>query len=213
MMETLKEKRRVFEAIKPKIWRQLSHECSNCGATEKLHLHHIVPLVKGGSNRITNITPLCEECHSRVHFEIGEFENGKGFNISGVVKKYDFDKNQLQRMYEEGKTHAEMAEVIGCSPSHVSLKLREFNISKDRSFLAIEKFELWLYEFSIKPVGSKVKAKTVYEDKIGVGRSHFRHIKNDSRVLSLMTSLGIKLVGHNFVKVSNTKVETWKDVI
>ncbi|WP_376768714.1 HNH endonuclease [Anoxybacteroides rupiense] len=27
----------------------------------------LVPLSRGGNNVLTNITPLCEECHSKVH--------------------------------------------------------------------------------------------------------------------------------------------------
>lgn len=45
----------------------LPTECANCGATEDLHVHHIVPLVVGGSNRRSNLCVLCGECHGLVH--------------------------------------------------------------------------------------------------------------------------------------------------
>ena len=41
--------------------------CANCGSTEHLHLHHIVPLSLGGTNRFTNIVALCETCHGKLH--------------------------------------------------------------------------------------------------------------------------------------------------
>jgi len=41
--------------------------CVNCKATDNLHLHHIVPLALGGTNKLTNVTVLCEECHGKVH--------------------------------------------------------------------------------------------------------------------------------------------------
>ena len=40
--------------------------CVNCGA-EASQLHHIVPLVLGGTNKDSNIIALCSECHSKVH--------------------------------------------------------------------------------------------------------------------------------------------------
>lgn len=46
----------------------LKHICVNCGFESGiLHLHHIVPLIKGGTNNLTNVVYLCEECHSKVH--------------------------------------------------------------------------------------------------------------------------------------------------
>lgn len=42
-------------------------QCSKCGNWRNLHLHHIKPLSKGGSNKITNLILLCENCHSKEH--------------------------------------------------------------------------------------------------------------------------------------------------
>ena len=44
-------------------------QCSKCGKGKHfhLHLHHIKPLSKGGSNKITNLKLLCENCHSKDH--------------------------------------------------------------------------------------------------------------------------------------------------
>lgn len=42
-------------------------QCSKCGNWSHLHLHHITPLSKGGSNKIINLKMLCENCHSKDH--------------------------------------------------------------------------------------------------------------------------------------------------
>lgn len=42
-------------------------QCSKCGNRRHLHLHHLKPLSKGGSNRISNLKLLCENCHSKGH--------------------------------------------------------------------------------------------------------------------------------------------------
>lgn len=41
--------------------------CSNCGSSENIEYHHIVPLHLGGTNRLTNIVPLCNRCHQTAH--------------------------------------------------------------------------------------------------------------------------------------------------
>ena len=59
----------------PPNWDELSrqaqarddHECGNCHATRNLHVHHVVPLSKGGTNNLSNLRTLCEDCHKRLH--------------------------------------------------------------------------------------------------------------------------------------------------
>jgi hypothetical protein len=41
--------------------------CSQCGGSLHIHLHHIIPLSKGGSNNISNLKLLCGKCHSATH--------------------------------------------------------------------------------------------------------------------------------------------------
>lgn len=41
--------------------------CSDCGTTSHLHVHHVKPLSKGGSNKLPNLLLLCESCHSSKH--------------------------------------------------------------------------------------------------------------------------------------------------
>lgn len=61
------DKRIEFNIIRSDIESQLKPECVNCGSIQDLYLHHIVPLVMGGTNRIGNIVWLCGACHSKVH--------------------------------------------------------------------------------------------------------------------------------------------------
>lgn len=41
-------------------------ECYLCGGKATLR-HHVIPLSKGGKNKVNNITPLCHPCHCKVH--------------------------------------------------------------------------------------------------------------------------------------------------
>lgn len=66
----------------PKEWRALlestGNKCQDCGRQPpeiKLTVDHIVPLVLGGTNYITNIQSLCLSCNSR-----------KGITLRGTLK-------------------------------------------------------------------------------------------------------------------------------
>lgn len=53
--------------LRLEILRRDGHRCGNCGSTTNLHVHHIVPLSKGGSSDPGNLRTLCESCHKRLH--------------------------------------------------------------------------------------------------------------------------------------------------
>lgn len=41
--------------------------CCNCGINQNIEYHHIVPLFLGGNDVVTNIVPLCHQCHKAAH--------------------------------------------------------------------------------------------------------------------------------------------------
>ena len=54
--------------ISQNVRRRDEYRCANCGATnEELHVHHIVPLSRGGTNQLGNLKTLCKSCHARIH--------------------------------------------------------------------------------------------------------------------------------------------------
>ena len=64
------EARKMLEGI-PKV-------CVNCGKTEGVEMHHIVPLSRGGNNTLGNIVYLCKECHYKAHSaNIGGYRGGR----------------------------------------------------------------------------------------------------------------------------------------
>ena len=44
--------------------------CGNCGSKENIEYNHVVPLKMGGTNNLTNIKPVCQECHCKAHNKI-----------------------------------------------------------------------------------------------------------------------------------------------
>ncbi len=53
---------------------QLGTKCCNCGKEchDLIIYHHIVPISLGGKDIITNIVPICTECHNILHHGISE---------------------------------------------------------------------------------------------------------------------------------------------
>jgi 5-methylcytosine-specific restriction endonuclease McrA len=42
---------------------QFGHCCAYCGATEDLHIEHVVPISFGGTHVLSNIVPACKSCN------------------------------------------------------------------------------------------------------------------------------------------------------
>ena len=54
--------------ILPKLRKErASKTCVNCGTDMEIEFHHIVPLAYGGTNNLSNIVPLCHQCHWSIH--------------------------------------------------------------------------------------------------------------------------------------------------
>jgi len=58
-------------------WERLkekyNYTCPSCGRREpkiKLTIDHIIPISKGGTNYISNIQPLCQECNSKKYTRV-----------------------------------------------------------------------------------------------------------------------------------------------
>ena len=61
-----------------KEWKSLvlsfGNKCLWCGKTNtELTIDHVVPLIKGGTNNIENLQPLCRVCNSKKHDKIIDF--------------------------------------------------------------------------------------------------------------------------------------------
>ena len=55
-------------SVRKYVYERDNFQCQSCGKklTETtLNLDHIIPLAKGGSNDISNLQTLCQECNQR----------------------------------------------------------------------------------------------------------------------------------------------------
>jgi len=53
--------------------KHISDTCYMCSSTERLNLHHIVPIMAGGTNEEWNFMTLCDSCHGKVEQTTKEF--------------------------------------------------------------------------------------------------------------------------------------------
>ena len=62
-------KRKEFEKLRNKgiLAKECGTVCVCCGAMDGIDYHHILPLVLGGDNRLSNIVPICASCHGKIH--------------------------------------------------------------------------------------------------------------------------------------------------
>jgi len=63
--DDVEEKRAEFDRIKTRL--PIVKICKRCGKKGDVVYHHIRPLKYGGTNEMSNITTLCEDCHREVH--------------------------------------------------------------------------------------------------------------------------------------------------
>lgn len=55
----------TWKEIRDRVKRRDGSRCVVCRSQRLLHVDHIVPLSKGGSNRLSNLQTLCKACHEK----------------------------------------------------------------------------------------------------------------------------------------------------
>ena len=60
----------VTPSFRDKMTKEVGCKCYNCGVANSdsiIEYHHVVPLVLGGTNSMSNIVALCRDCHLLAH--------------------------------------------------------------------------------------------------------------------------------------------------
>jgi 5-methylcytosine-specific restriction endonuclease McrA len=62
-----KNKRTIFtKSIRHEVFKKCNHKCIECGATKEistLHIDHIVPISRNGTDELSNLQILCQDCN------------------------------------------------------------------------------------------------------------------------------------------------------
>lgn len=58
--------RNTWQRTRAYILERDDYQCTNCGSTHRLEVHHITPIAAGGRDQPVNLTTLCHDCHTRI---------------------------------------------------------------------------------------------------------------------------------------------------
>lgn len=81
----------------------IGHICVNCNSDIDIEYHHIVPLSMGGTNRLSNIVPLCHRCHMAAHHGRHMSHYRKKAKKTGRKRKVNLNENTEQILWRFAK--------------------------------------------------------------------------------------------------------------
>ncbi|MDY4816848.1 MAG: HNH endonuclease [Lachnospiraceae bacterium] len=90
-------KETVAPEFRNKLKESIGFTCANCGSSENIEYHHIVPLKLGGTNRITNFAPLCHQCNEAA---LNGRHISKYINRKNSGRKKKTSKEQAYAVYD-----------------------------------------------------------------------------------------------------------------
>jgi len=64
------------------------HRCTQCGSTNRIQAHHIVPVEDGGPHTAANMRTLCHKCHLAEHRRLAT-EARVAFHDLALSEKFD----------------------------------------------------------------------------------------------------------------------------
>lgn len=71
--------------------------CLKCGATERLHWDHVVPLSRGGRHCVSNLQRLCKPCNEAKHTKVADYRSVEQLALTFEVLRENVDA-VLQRL-------------------------------------------------------------------------------------------------------------------
>jgi hypothetical protein len=61
----------TWAIIRKGVLKRDRYRCQGCGGTQRLRVHHIIPISAGGSDDPSNLITLCSDCHGQIHTWLG----------------------------------------------------------------------------------------------------------------------------------------------
>lgn len=80
--------------------------CANCGQDKKeqIEYHHIIPIILGGQDVLTNIIPLCHNCHDLIHHnKDSNINTGYLVKISQALKEANLTITKKKKVRKIGR--------------------------------------------------------------------------------------------------------------
>lgn len=68
-----------WDEIRRAVLERDRYKCCNnpTHVSQELHVHHVVPITRGGTHQLSNLITLCDDCHKKVHPHLNEDETNE----------------------------------------------------------------------------------------------------------------------------------------
>jgi len=84
--------------VREYLLEKYDRKCVYCGVENvPLQVEHIIPVSRGGSYRVSNLTIACEKCNLKKDNKTAEEFNRKGYGRSIRKQRYQFQPNDFVR--------------------------------------------------------------------------------------------------------------------
>ena len=178
--------------------KEIGLQCCNCGSTEDLQYHHIVPIAVGGEDINSNMCCLCYKCHYRLHHH----KENKVSNFSELIKEGQSKArlegrapgqkpNEVTVVFNDGKARIfhnpkEVAEYLSCNLRSVQNWCKGMNTKYISKNYNIKK----IYYSKINCYNTKLdKSMKRKDDKLNKFIDIMKKIKNSENVESVSNQL------------------------
>ncbi len=112
------------------------YKCQNCGTKNKiLHIHHKIPLSKGGSNDIDNLITLCESCHDVEHSAMEDEIR--------LIELSNMNYISVLKCWTCGRTYSHSTGLAFCSACSTFLQTE--NVTKPR-----QRYDYYRYKYGVE---------------------------------------------------------------
>lgn len=106
-----------------KVFKYKGKKCAVCGKKDDLETHHVLPIIKGGTNDFNNLLVVCQEHHMQLHQKI--YRNKINFGRKKIAT-YEEAIPVLRQFFNLEIGHKECAETLGYSPSSHNAALADY---------------------------------------------------------------------------------------
>ena len=133
-MSNKNRRQHIPRKLRHKVFQRDGYRCRECGATNKettLHIDHIIPVSKGGTNTEDNLQTLCEACNLAKYTDawVGGVQGNKNYMGETFNDLYELNKKQreinLSKHLNKQKRRSSSNDLY-----RLNKKQREINLSK-----------------------------------------------------------------------------------
>jgi len=84
-----RKRNKISPEIKERIYKRDNYKCRYCNSKKNLTIDHIIPIMRGGTNKIENLQVLCETCNQAKGHKAAYFPTHLAVKLSDIRKRIE----------------------------------------------------------------------------------------------------------------------------